>query len=128
MIRIPCALLSGHISNLDHVEKTFISIPVGWWSQGKPEHIISSIESLQRLPFLVLLTGNHNYWWAGFMGHHVMEHFTKTTDCNIVVIDKLSYAFLDTTGCATPGYSIECKSSPQIYCNRFRDCVELETY
>jgi dTDP-D-glucose 4,6-dehydratase len=37
----------------------------------------------------IIITGG-----CGFIGHHVVEHFAKTTDCNLVVIDKLSYASL----------------------------------
>lgn len=35
----------------------------------------------------VLITGG-----CGFIGHHVVEHFYKTTNWDIIVIDKLSYA------------------------------------
>lgn len=35
----------------------------------------------------VLITGG-----AGFAGHHVVEHFLKNTDMEILVIDKLTYA------------------------------------
>lgn len=37
----------------------------------------------------ILLTGG-----AGFIGHHVVEHFLKTTDHQIVIWDKLTYAAL----------------------------------
>lgn len=35
----------------------------------------------------ILVTGG-----CGFLGHHVVDHFMKTTDADIVVLDKLSYA------------------------------------
>ena len=35
----------------------------------------------------VLITGG-----AGFIGHHVVEHFIKNTDWDIAVLDKLNYA------------------------------------
>lgn len=35
----------------------------------------------------ILITGG-----AGFIGHHVVEHFLKNTDWDIVVLDRLSYA------------------------------------
>lgn len=35
----------------------------------------------------ILITGG-----AGFIGHHVVEHILKTTDHNIIIIDKLTYA------------------------------------
>ena len=36
---------------------------------------------------IILITGG-----AGFIGHHVTEHFLKNTDWNIIVLDKLTYA------------------------------------
>jgi dTDP-glucose 4,6-dehydratase len=35
----------------------------------------------------ILITGG-----CGFIGHHIIEHFLKTTDWNIIVFDKLTYA------------------------------------
>lgn len=35
----------------------------------------------------LLITGG-----LGFLGHHVVEHFLKTTDVKIVVLDKMTYA------------------------------------
>lgn len=35
----------------------------------------------------ILITGG-----CGFLGHHLVEHFLKTTHADIVVLDKLSYA------------------------------------
>src|SRR4051812_2023325 len=35
----------------------------------------------------VLLTGG-----AGFIGHHTIEHIMRTTDWEVVTLDKLSYA------------------------------------
>lgn len=35
----------------------------------------------------LLITGG-----LGFLGHHVVEHFLKTTDAEIVVLDKMTYA------------------------------------
>lgn len=35
----------------------------------------------------ILVTGG-----AGFAGHHLVEHFLKNTDCEIVVLDKLTYS------------------------------------
>ena len=39
------------------------------------------------MPEKIIVTGG-----CGFIGHHFVEHVYKTTDWNIVVIDKLSYA------------------------------------
>jgi dTDP-glucose 4,6-dehydratase len=35
----------------------------------------------------ILITGG-----CGFLGHHIVEHLLKTTDAEIVILDKLSYA------------------------------------
>jgi len=35
----------------------------------------------------VLITGG-----AGFIGHHVIDYFLRTTDCEIVVLDRLDYS------------------------------------
>lgn len=35
----------------------------------------------------ILITGG-----LGFLGHHIVEHFLKTTDAELVVLDKMSYA------------------------------------
>lgn len=35
----------------------------------------------------LLITGG-----LGFLGHHIVEHFLKTTDAEIVVLDKMTYA------------------------------------
>lgn len=37
----------------------------------------------------ILITGG-----AGFVGHHFVEHFLRTTDAEIIVFDKLNYAAL----------------------------------
>ena len=93
-----CAPFRTHLPNLDRIEKKFVSIPVGWWvTPADRERVVSCIRefcSSLSIPRSVsqrkiLITGG-----CGFIGHHVVEHFAKTTDCNIVVIDKLSYASL----------------------------------
>lgn len=35
----------------------------------------------------ILITGG-----CGFLGHHLVEHFLKTTDAELVILDKLTYA------------------------------------
>ena len=35
----------------------------------------------------LLITGG-----CGFVGHHIIEHFLKTTDWEIIIFDKLTYA------------------------------------
>ena len=39
------------------------------------------------MPKRVIITGG-----CGFIGHHVVEHFMRKTDWNLVIIDKLNYA------------------------------------
>jgi len=93
-----CAPFRSYLPNLDRVEKTFISIPVGWWlTRANLEHVVSCTKQFcagLTIPRAInrrkiIITGG-----CGFIGHHVVEHFARTTDCNIVVIDKLSYASL----------------------------------
>ena len=35
----------------------------------------------------ILITGG-----CGFVGHHIVEHYLKNTDWNIIIFDRLSYA------------------------------------
>ena len=93
-----CAPYRTHLPLLDRVETTLISIPVGWWITPKDREYVSACiqEFSSYLPVprsiakkKIIITGGF-----GFIGHHVVEHFAKTTDCNLVVIDKLSYASL----------------------------------
>jgi dTDP-glucose 4,6-dehydratase len=39
------------------------------------------------MPKTIIVTGG-----CGFIGHHVVQHFYKTTDWNIIIFDKLTYA------------------------------------
>ena len=39
------------------------------------------------MPERCLITGG-----AGFIGHHMIEHFLANTDWEIVILDKLTYA------------------------------------
>ena len=93
-----CAPYRTHLPLLDKVETTLISIPVGWWITPEDrEYVAASIQEFSStIPIprsiarkKIIITGG-----CGFIGHHVVEHFAKTTDCNLVVIDKLSYASL----------------------------------
>ena len=93
-----CAPYRTHLPLLDKVETTLISIPTGWWITPEDrEYVAASIQEFSStIPIprsiarkKIIITGG-----CGFIGHHVVEHFAKTTDCNLVVIDKLSYASL----------------------------------
>jgi dTDP-glucose 4,6-dehydratase len=111
-----CAPFRAHLPNLDAVEKELVAIPCGWWiTDEQREYIVHSIRDFfhhrnknsvaisrkwtnstngNSVPRHVarrkiIITGG-----CGFIGHHVVEHFSRTTDCDLVVIDKLSYASL----------------------------------
>lgn len=93
-----CAPYRTHLPVLDRLESTLVCIPVGWWlTQLDLERVVSAVKEFSsslNIPRSIakrkiIITGG-----CGFIGHHVVEHFAKTTDCNLVVIDKLSYASL----------------------------------
>ena len=93
-----CAPYRTHLPLLDKVETTLISIPTGWWITPEDrEYVVASIQEFSStIPIprsiarkKIIITGG-----CGFIGHHVVEHFAKTPDCSLVVIDKLSYASL----------------------------------
>ena len=117
-----CAPFRAHLPNLDDVERKLVAIPCGWWvTNDQREYIAHSIQfffrhhdkknsiSISRKWTIsygeettnkvsiprhvsrrkIIITGG-----CGFIGHHVVEHFSRTTDCDLVVIDKLSYASL----------------------------------
>ena len=117
-----CAPFRAHLPNLDDVERKLVAIPCGWWvTNDQREYIAYSIQfffrhhdkknsiSISRKWTIsygeettnkvsiprhvsrrkIIITGG-----CGFIGHHVVEHFSRTTDCDLVVIDKLSYASL----------------------------------
>ena len=117
-----CAPFRAHLPNLDDVERKLVAIACGWWvTNDQREYIAHSIQfffhhhdkknsiSISRKWTIsygeettnkvsiprhvsrrkIIITGG-----CGFIGHHVVEHFSRTTDCDLVVIDKLSYASL----------------------------------
>ena len=117
-----CAPFRAHLPNLDDVERKLVAIPCGWWvTNDQREYIAYSIqfffrhqdkknsisisrkwtisygeETINKVSIprhvsrrKIIITGG-----CGFIGHHVVEHFSRTTDCDLVVIDKLSYASL----------------------------------
>ena len=95
---------AARLPKLDVVAEELVCLPVGWWlTPADRERIVSAVKAFSasltsRLehPSTVLvakpkpkciITGG-----CGFIGHHVVEHFAKNTDYQLVVIDKLSYA------------------------------------
>jgi len=93
-----CAPFRTHLPLLDRVETSLICIPTGWWVTPEDrQYVVSCVrEFSSALPVprniprkKIIITGG-----CGFIGHHVVEHLAKTTDCDLVVIDKLSYASL----------------------------------
>uniref|UniRef100_A0A7S0KYR4 NAD(P)-binding domain-containing protein n=1 Tax=Coccolithus braarudii TaxID=221442 RepID=A0A7S0KYR4_9EUKA len=90
------------LPQLNQLADEIICVPVGWWvGEAERAHVISAIKEFSQslttspLPSLTnppqrrkcVITGG-----CGFIGHHVVEHFVKTTDYEIIVLDKLSYA------------------------------------
>ena len=82
-------------------------LPVGWWlTPPDLERIVRAVRAFsatvgaeQAVPKGLgrplkepprkkcLITGG-----CGFIGHHVVEHFCRNTDMQVIVLDKLSYA------------------------------------
>lgn len=102
------ARFSSLLPQLNALADEVVCIPVGWWvTADQREGIVDSIKTYSatflassKLPTELglaelgrakrpkcLITGG-----CGFIGHHVVEHFCRNTDYQIVVLDKLSYA------------------------------------
>lgn len=90
------------LPQLDQLAGEVICLPVGWWVDASARaRIVSAVKSftakldveqISKAPILrskrkCLITGG-----CGFIGHHVVEHFVKNTDYQVIVVDKLSYA------------------------------------
>ncbi len=65
-----------------------------WWKDKHPitkymPPLVKDIKcnSIYKMTKNILITGG-----CGFIGHHFVEHIHKSTDWNIIIIDKLSYA------------------------------------
>jgi len=92
------------LPQLNSLSEEVACLPVGWWV-GQPEldRMVDAVKTFSatvvaerhlppRLPPAAqkrrcLITGG-----CGFIGHHVVEHFVRNTEWQIVVLDKLSYA------------------------------------
>mmetsp|Transcript_5430 Transcript_5430/g.12503 ORF Transcript_5430/g.12503 Transcript_5430/m.12503 type:complete len:771 (-) Transcript_5430:415-2727(-) len=90
------------LPNLNQLADEIVCVPVGWWvGAAERAYIVSAVKEFSaalELPATpspsprkdrrrCVITGG-----CGFIGHHVVEHFVKTTDYEIIVFDKLSYA------------------------------------
>mmetsp|Transcript_17559 Transcript_17559/g.57495 ORF Transcript_17559/g.57495 Transcript_17559/m.57495 type:complete len:581 (+) Transcript_17559:908-2650(+) len=102
----PCvAQFAARLPQLNILADELLCLPVGWWvGPAERERIVHAVRawtelSAQRMVDTCLarssvrqrkrciITGG-----CGFIGHHVVEHFVKNTDYDVVVLDKLSYA------------------------------------
>jgi len=89
------------LPQLNHLAEEIVCLPVGWWvGEAQRERIVQAVrdfsagvetETLKKSLAVkrrkCIITGG-----CGFIGHHVVEHFVKNTNYQIVVLDRLSYA------------------------------------
>lgn len=102
----PCvASYAARLPQLNVLAEELLCLPVGWWVGATDrDRIVRMIrawtelapqrslhDGLARINLNTrkrcIITGG-----CGFIGHHVVEHFVKNTEYEIVVLDKLSYA------------------------------------
>ena len=95
------ARFSSLLPKLNALAEEIVCLPVGWWlGEAECERVVSAVrefsasvetETVARALAVkrpkCIITGG-----CGFIGHHVVEHFAKNTNYQIVVLDKLSYA------------------------------------
>jgi len=96
------AQYSQYLPALNTLAEEIICLPVGWWVTDADRarvaeavrefaHAHAPVEVPLEVPAAqrprCLITGG-----CGFIGHHVVEHFVRNTDYDIVILDKLSYA------------------------------------
>ena len=83
-------------------------LPVGWWlTKPDRDRIVDAVKtfsatyqaeaSLPRSMSITAATGPKKpkcliTGGCGFIGHHVVEHFCRNTEYQVIVLDKLSYA------------------------------------
>jgi len=92
------------LPKLNVVANEIVCLPVGWWlSDSDRRRIVATVRefsskvtmaTIPAAPALqtkqrkkCIITGG-----CGFIGHHVVEHFAKNTDYELIIIDRLSYA------------------------------------
>jgi len=94
------------LPKLNVLADEIICLPVGWWlTDDDRKRIVSAVRefsskmsaslspsssgviSLTKQRKKCIITGG-----CGFIGHHVVEHFAKNTDYQIIILDRLSYA------------------------------------
>jgi dTDP-glucose 4,6-dehydratase len=95
------ARFSSLLPKLNTLAEEIVCLPVGWWlGEAECERVVSAVrefsasvetETVARALAVkrpkCIITGG-----CGFIGHHVVEHFAKNTNYQLVVLDKLSYA------------------------------------
>ena len=101
------ARFASMLPQLNSLADEIVCLPVGWWvTEADRERVVDAVKTFSatyqaeaKLPGAIssgsggpkrpkcLITGG-----CGFIGHHVVEHFCKNTDFQVVVLDKLSYA------------------------------------
>ena len=94
------------LPRLNELADEIVCLPVGWWlTASDRERIVDAVRTFsatvaadRSIPRMLasdgasgrprcMITGG-----CGFIGHHVVEHFARNTDYELVVLDKLSYA------------------------------------
>ena len=102
------ARFASMLPRLNQLAEEVVCLPVGWWvGDAERERIVDAVKTFSatyqaeaKLPTELsiangdarkrpkcLITGG-----CGFIGHHVVEHFCRNTDMQVIVLDKLSYA------------------------------------
>uniref|UniRef100_A0A7S3EVG7 NAD(P)-binding domain-containing protein n=1 Tax=Haptolina ericina TaxID=156174 RepID=A0A7S3EVG7_9EUKA len=93
------------LPKLNVLADELICLPVGWWlTDENRQRIVAAVRDFSQKTNLALMPSPSDAistrqrkrciitGGCGFIGHHVVEHFAKNTDYQLIVIDKLSYA------------------------------------
>ena len=91
-----------HLPKLNGLADEIVCLPVGWWVDAAARARVAAAVKEWATSYVperpykpmgkgdrprCIITGG-----CGFIGHHVVEHFVKGGQYDIVVLDKLSYA------------------------------------